>query len=439
MTRPWRDGRWTLGFCLVITSACAVPGFPTDFGKPLGAYRPGEVMIAWTADTQLDAQNAILARYGIARLSGGGQARQLLEVPVAQELSLSARLRRELGVVAAEPDYIKSTKQVPGSFRPYTNRKLNFTPNDPAWAAKTGQPASSPLSGQLALWGLRAIKAEAAWDVTAGSGDVLVATIDTGVDMTHEDLIGNLDTKDALNLVERNSPVDDDFGHGTHVAGIIAAVGNNNTGVIGVAFRTHVLPIRVLGVDGTGSSYDTVAAIEYAVSHGAKVINMSLGSPDHSSIEAEAVKAAIAAGVVLVAASGNEATDGNYQEYPASYTGVVGVAAVGPDLKRATFSNYNSHVTVAAPGVDILSTIPMRMSQDRSKAYGYLSGTSMATPMVSGVAALIISQHPTWTSAQVTRQLQVTARHLAPDGDDSNGGNVYFGAGLVDASQAVAR
>jgi subtilisin family serine protease len=439
MRSALRASRWSFGLALSLVGACAVPGTPADFGRPLGAYRPGEVVVAWAPELSLSAQDGVLAGLGITRLAGSG-ARQLLAVAPGEELSMSARLRREPGVAIAEPDYIKRTQQVPGSFRPVAPRALLFTPNDPAWAAPgTGQPASSPLAGQLALWDLRAIKADMAWDVTAGSPDVLVATIDTGADMTHKDLVGNLDSKDALNLVELNSPVDDDFGHGTHVAGIIAALGNNNTGVIGVAFRTRVLPIRVLGVDGTGSSYDTVTAIEYAVSHGAKVINMSLGSPDHSDIEASAVKAAIAAGVLLVAASGNEATSGNYEEYPASYPGVVGVAAVGPDLKRANFSNYNSHVTVAAPGVDILSTIPMRMSADPRNAYGYLSGTSMATPIVSGVAALIISQHPTWSAAQVTRQLQVTAKHLAPDGDDSTGANVFFGSGLVDAAAAVGR
>jgi subtilisin family serine protease len=410
MRSALRASRWSFGLALSLVGACAVPGTPADFGRPLGAYRPGEVVVAWAPELSLSAQDGVLAGLGITRLAGSG-ARQLLAVAPGEELSMSARLRREPGVAIAEPDYIKRTQQVPGSFRPVAPRALLFTPNDPAWAAPgTGQPASSPLAGQLALWDLRAIKADMAWDVTAGSPDVLVATIDTGADMTHKDLVGNLDSKDALNLVELNSPVDDDFGHGTHVAGIIAALGNNNTGVIGVAFRTRVLPIRVLGVDGTGSSYDTVTAIEYAVSHGAKVINMSLGSPDHSDIEASAVKAAIAAGVLLVAASGNEATSGNYEEYPASY-----------------------------PGVDILSTIPMRMSADPRNAYGYLSGTSMATPIVSGVAALIISQHPTWSAAQVTRQLQVTAKHLAPDGDDSTGANVFFGSGLVDAAAAVGR
>ncbi|HEY9721709.1 MAG TPA: S8 family serine peptidase, partial [Oscillatoriaceae cyanobacterium] len=243
-----------------------------------------------------------------------------------------------------------------------------------------------------------------------------------------------LDTADALNLVEQGQQVDDDYGHGTHVCGIIGAMGNNGTGTIGVAWKCRVMPIRVLGVDGTGTSFDTVDAIEYAVAHGARVLNMSLGSPDRSEQEAEAIQAAIDAGVVVVAAAGNEATEGNYDEYPASYPGVVSVAAIGQDLQRAPFSNYNSHVTIAAPGVDIFSTLPTRYSP--SVPYGYLSGTSMATPFVSGVAALIFSAHPTWTGQQVVAQLERTTDPLtSPTG--LTGFNEYFGYGLVDAAKAV--
>lgn len=433
--------RWiTAGLLLSLATACAAPGLVGGYGQPHGAYRGGELVVAWAAGSAPADREALLARYGLARRDASAPGAELLTVPKGQELDLAARLRREPAVRTAEPNFVVKTQHIPGSFRPYTYRRLQFTPNDPAWANAQGQAQSSPLSGQAALWGLRAINADKAWDVTAGSAKILVATIDTGADMSHPDLAANLDAADALNLVETKSPVDDDFGHGTHVAGIIAAVGNNATGVIGVAWHTTVLPIRVLGVDGTGSSYDTVTAIDYALSKGVKVINMSLGSPDRSDVEADEIAKAIAAGAVVVAASGNEATEGNYEEYPASYPGVIGVGAIGPDKKRALFSNYNSHVTVVAPGVDILSTIPSRMSPDRTQpALGYLSGTSMATPFVSGVAALVFARHPGWTSAQVAQQIVSTAQRLEPEGDDSTGANVYFGSGLVDAFQAVSQ
>jgi subtilisin family serine protease len=402
----------------LLLAACAVPGAPTTYGKPLGAYKPGELVVRWAANAD---QAGVLARLGLTHLDGDGGT-QRLGVPQGQELELAARLRREPGVEVAEPNFVKRTQHVAGSFR------LQYVPPDPAWPSM-----DKPVKGQAALWGLKVIHADTAWDVTQGAG-VKVATIDTGCDMSHLGLQGNLDTAGALNLVERNQPVDDDFGHGTHVAGIIAAT-SDAAGMLGVAFKAQVMPIRVLGVDGTGSSFDTVSAIEYAVAHKARVINMSLGSPDHSDVEADAIQAAVDAGVVVVAASGNEAVDGNYLEYPACYPGVVSVGAIGPDMKRAAFSNYNSFVTVCAPGVDILSTIPTRMSPH--DPYGYLSGTSMATPMVSGVAALILAAHPGWTGAKVVQQLRATAQDLKPTADDPGGYDTFFGYGLVDAAAAV--
>ncbi|MDB5097008.1 MAG: Thermophilic serine proteinase precursor [Cyanobacteria bacterium RYN_339] len=410
--------RLSLVFAALLV-ACAVPGSPTTYGKPLGAYVPGELVVRWTAEAD---QPAVLARLGLIHLDGDGLT-QRLGVPRGQELELAARLTQQLGVAVAEPNFVKRTQQAPGGF------KLMLTPPDPAWPSM-----DIPVKGQAALWGIKAIRADQAWDVTAGSPDVEVATIDTGADMTHLGLAANLDAKNSLNLVERGSVVDDDFGHGTHVAGIIAAT-SDAAGMLGVAWKTRVMPIRVLGVDGTGSSYDTVSAIEYAVAHKARVINMSLGSPDHSEVEADAIAAAVAANVVVVAASGNEAVDGNYLEYPASYPGVVSVGAIGPDKKRAPFSNYNSFVTVCAPGVDILSTIPTRMNP--SEPYGYLSGTSMASPMVAGVAALVIAAHPGWTAAQVIKQLRVTAQDLNPTTDDPGGYDIFFGSGLVNAAAAV--
>jgi subtilisin family serine protease len=180
-----------------------------------------------------------------------------------------------------------------------------------------------------------------------------------------------------------------------------------------------------------------VAALDYAVSRQAAVVNLSLGSPDYSPLEAEAVQRALQAGTVIVAAAGNEAGDGNYLEYPASYPGVVSVAAVGPDLRRAVFSNFNSWVTLAAPGVDVFSTVPTRLSP--GVPYGYLSGTSMAAPMVAGAAALLLTQQPSWTPAQVVERLRRTARELTPQGDPVPGFDVFHGAGLLDVGRALGR
>jgi subtilisin family serine protease len=266
---------------------------------------------------------------------------------------------------------------------------------------------------------------------------VTVAIIDTGVDTLHPDLQANMNLSASKNFVEPGQKPDDDFGHGTHVAGIVAAVGDNTLGASGVAFGCKIAAIRVLGVDGTGTTWSTVQAIDWAVEKGCKVLNMSLGSPDASPLEAEAIARATAAGSLVVAAAGNEAADGNYLEYPACYPGVLSVAAVDRDEKRATFSNYNSWVGVAAPGVDIFSTIPTKMSP--TSPYGFLSGTSMASPMAAGAAALLYSQNPRLTPAQVVDRLKRSAKDLTPPGDTLAGYDVFFGAGLIQADKALGR
>jgi subtilisin family serine protease len=415
-----------LGLTLAVAAGCSgVPLLTPVVDTPRGTFQPGQVMVAWEAGAD---REGIQGRLGVSSLGARGDRYDLLAVPQGEELAMCRRLRVERGVAVAEPNYVVRTHHVSGSMRP-ANRSVQYVPNDGVFAS--GAPI--PLT-YGAAWGLKAIKADQAWDTTQGDASVKVAVIDTGVDMAHPDLQANLDTRGALNVLEAGRPVDDDFGHGTHVAGIIAAVGDNKLGLLGVAPKTKVMPIRVLGVDGSGSVLDLVAAIDHAVAQGAKVINMSLGSPDRSQIEAEAIQRAQAAGVVVVAAAGNEATTGNYLEYPASYPGVLSVAAVGPDMKRAPFSNFNSSVSIAAPGVDIFSTLPTRFG--KTTPFGYLSGTSMAAPMVAGAAALVFAVHPNWTADQVMTKLKRTAKDMAVN-DETPGFSTYFGEGLVDAAEAV--
>jgi thermitase len=394
---------------------------------PRGPIRSGEVIVRW-GQPPADADVAALAASvgGTVLVRRGSLA--LLRVTAGSEWGACQALRGRPGLLGAEPNRLVRS-QHHGPLRPA--RGLLARPNDEALKA------SSPQAGVAATWGLAAIRAEAAWDVTAGDPGIVVAVIDTGIDMSHPDLAANVDRAGARNLVEAGQPPDDDFGHGTHVAGIVAAVGDNGQGGCGVAWRGRVLPIRVLGVDGTGTTWNTVAALDYAVSRQAAVANLSLGSPDYSPLEADAVQRAVQAGTVVVAAAGNEAGDGNYLEYPASYPGVISVGAVGPDLRRAVFSNFNSWVTLAAPGVDVFSTIPTRLSP--GVPYGYLSGTSMAAPMVAGAAALLLTQNPGWTPAQVTERLRRTARDLTPTGDPVPGFDVYFGAGLLDIGRGLGR
>lgn len=415
---------------VLATSGCAaLPVLGTALEAPRGAIAPGEVLVGFAAAPDDATRAAVLGAVGATLLDDAG-ARLRLKVAEGQEVAACRTLRGLAGVTSAEPNRIVRTHNW-GPIRPAGRRTLMRTVNDPVLTLK-------PLGGQAPAWtwGLTSIRAAEAWDVSTGS-NVTVAVIDTGVDLDHPDLKGNISTSASKNFVEPGQSPTDDFGHGTHVAGIIAAVADNGQGAAGVAFGAKIAAVRVLGVDGTGTTWSTVAAIDWAVAKGCKVLNMSLGSPDSSPLEAEAIAKATAAGSLVVAAAGNEAADGNYLEYPACYPGVLSVAAIDANEKRASFSNFNSFVGVAAPGVDIFSTIPTKMSP--ASPYGFLSGTSMAAPMAAGVAALIYAQSPRLTPAQVIDRMKKSARDLTPPGDTVQGYDVYFGAGLVDAGKAMGR
>lgn len=310
-------------------------------------------------------------------------------------------------IVAIEPDVARRDEMV-GGFWPRPSMDFGLLANAPAIA----DPGLPGLPGQWGL-GTQGIDAQAAWNQGLQGAGVLVAVIDTGIDASQPDLQGQV-SQAAKNFLEPGNPPDDDFGHGTHVAGIIAASGapvtasdGHQVSVSGVAPRATLLPIRVLGTD-TGDVFTEIQGIQYAVAQGAKVINLSLGSSEPSDIEQSVVENAISSGAVVVAAAGNDALSGNPAEYPASYPGVVSVTAIDVTHRRATFAEFNPLVTVAAPGVDVLSTVPVRLG-----TFAYASGTSMSAPMVSGMAALILSAHPTWTPAQVVAQLRTLTTPLS--------------------------
>ena len=310
-----------------------------------------------------------------------------------------------------------------------------FYPNDPAF-------------GQL--WGLNNpnnvdIDAPEAWGVTVGNPSTIVAVIDTGIDLGNRDFAGKIWTNPAndaaagypndvhgWNFITNTNDVQDDDGHGTHVSGIIAAQGNDGYGVVGVAPSVQIMPLKFLDAGGNGSLDAAVSAIYFAVNHGARVINASWGGVDYSGPLNDAIAYANAHNVVFVTAAGNDGTNNDYvPSYPSSFRqpNELSVAAVDRSGKLADFSNYGAGtVDVAAPGVDIISDVPRRVDPSGLQS---LSGTSMATAYVSGVAALIVGLDPSLTAAQVVQRIDSTAKPLP-----SLAGLTISG-GIVDAANAV--
>jgi len=281
-------------------------------------------------------------------------------------------------------------------------------------------------------WGLSAIHAAEAWAEVTNTAEVTVAIIDTGVDYTHPDLANRVDTKNDYDYVNHDSNAMDDNGHGTHVAGILAAELNNRVGIAGTAGPANVkiLPLKVLDKEGDGDLYDAAMAIRDAADLGADVINLSLGGYwderryGKPKTMMEAVDYATGKGAVVIAAAGNEKDDTDYY-IPASISDVITVSAVDEDLKFASFSNFGDSVDIAAPGENILSTW-------LGGGYVYGEGTSMATPFVAGAAALLKVQNPDLDPEELTDLLLEATTDLGKKGDDD-----LYGEGFLNVYQAL--
>jgi subtilisin family serine protease len=333
------------------------------------------------------------------------------------------RLESTAGVVYATPDAIIHASAVAG------------LPDDPAFSQLYGLNNSNNVD----------IDAPEAWGVTLGSTSTIVAVIDTGLDLNNADFAGKVWTNpgnDASsgypndvhgwNFINSTADVQDDNGHGTHVSAIIAAVGNNNFGVAGVDPSAQIMPLKFLDENGNGTTDNAVSAIYFAVQHGAQVINASWGGVGASPALDDAIAYANSHNVVFVTAAGNDGTDNDTTpSYPASYVqpNEISVAAIDQNGNLASFSNYGaSTVNLAAPGVNIVSDVPTSIDPS---GYETLSGTSMSTAYVSGVAALVSGLNPTFTAAQIVQRIDSTVKPLP-----SLSGTTISG-GMVDAYNAV--
>ncbi|MFI5714021.1 S8 family serine peptidase [Kribbella sp. NPDC051620] len=267
-----------------------------------------------------------------------------------------------------------------------------------------------------------------AWDLSKSSGKAPIAVLDTGVDLGHPDLVGHL--VPGYNFVTPGAAPVDDEGHGTMTLGLIAASANNAIGVSGVAWSAQAMPVKVLDNEGSGYDSDIIKGLHWAVAHGARVVNMSLGSDEDDPVLHDAIAQVVADGVVVVVAAGN---DGNsVLQYPASYPEVIAVAATDPRGKLADFSSFGDWVDIAAPGTHLLSTGSRAKTDPDYLPYWYCTGTSCSAPVVTGIAAMIRNKWPAFTPAQIRQRLMVLSRDAGPRGFDQ-----YYGAGIVDAYAAL--
>ncbi|MCL5036430.1 MAG: clostripain-related cysteine peptidase [Chloroflexi bacterium] len=305
-------------------------------------------------------------------------------------------LQTDPQVYSAEPNYIYNSLLVP---------------DDPDYAAFQYAP-------QL-------IGAEAAWDGTVKDGNKILAVIDTGIDLTHPEFTGRgVAGYDFVN--DRVYPAGanyDDNGHGTAVAGIACAEGNNGEGIAGLSWGGRLMPVKVLDSSGQGNMYNVCRGIIFAVDNGADVINVSMGSGYFSYALQDAVDYAAANGVVVIAGMGN---DGSATvAYPAGCQGVIAVGSTDQNDGHSSFSNTGSHISMCAPGTDIYST-------DTGQAYATGSGTSLSAAHVSGAALMMLALHPAMTPSQVRSQLESTAVDLGAPGFDTT-----FGSGRLDLQAAL--
>ncbi|WP_395402095.1 S8 family serine peptidase [Arthrobacter sp. UC242_113] len=366
----------------------------------------------------------LLRQNGLSNGAGiGSTGAHLIKVPAGKESQLIESLSRNAAVEYAEPDQlVTAAVDDPYFGRQYALQNLgqSFTNTDDTQTIAKGTDDAD-------------VDAVEAWSLTTGKG-ITVAIVDTGVAIDHEDISEKVVARENFSDSKIVNPEDyDKYGHGTHVAGIVAAV-HNSTGVAGVCPDCSILDAKVLNDSGSGSSSAIANGINWAVKNGAKVINMSLGQRVSSRVLETAVNNAWNEGVVLVAAAGNAGTQAKI--YPGAYPNVISVAATDNNDKKASFSTYGKRVDVAAPGVDVYSTFPIHpfalgTQSGRSMGYDIASGTSMASPVVAGVAALVWSTPAGTANNLVREKVQSTA--------DAKvfGTGTYWKYGRVNACRAV--
>ncbi len=398
-------------FALLLAVSLVSIGRPDASAQAPQQHVRGEILVKFKAGASAASIADAHRRGGGAALRTiGGVGVQVVRVPAGQEQERVAAYRANLSVEFAEVNGIWHAFALPND--PLVGQQWQYH--------NTGQTGGTPDAD---------IDASEAWDVTTGSTDVAIAILDTGIDRSHEDLAAKI-TK-VMNFTTSRRP-DDRFGHGTHVAGSAAAISNNGIGVAGTCQACVLYNVKVLSDNGSGQ-WDWIAnGINWAADNGANVISMSLGGTLGSSTVEAAVNYAWGKGVVIVAAAGNSGSSA--PSYPAFYANVIAVASTNHTDVKSGFSNWGSWVDVAATGEQILSTAPDHRNTiwGTGVKYGTISGTSMATPHVAGIAGLI------WSTTLCAAGDNACVRsRIETKADPIAGTGLYWTYGRVNAWKSV--
>lgn len=392
-------------------SASAVAAQTVGSNVVPGNYRPGHILVRFKTAPAQSALDKLTTAFGARAVGKISEIRVThLQVPPQAGLALLQHLRKRSDVEFAEFDSVVEAFEVP---------------TDPYYST----PYPTFKYGTISQWAPQAVSAPSAWDVSLGNQNVVIAIVDTGIDSSHPDLASKV--VGEYSVIGKSAK--DGFGHGTHVAGIAAAATNNDIGIAGMCPNCRILSIKVLDDRGSGYLSDVASGITYAAAHGARVINLSLGGSSVSQTMRAALAYAVANNALPVCAAGN--SNSSTAPEPAYWYDCLSVIATDQNGAKASFSNYGVVDDVAAPGVAILSTMPTYGVTLNS--YGYLnnydalSGTSMATPAVAGIAGLVFSRNPALSPAQVRGIIEAAA-------GDGAGWSPDLGFGIVNAAKAVS-
>jgi len=381
--------QWALGTLAVAVAMISVPATAVQ-----AKHEVQQNAVQAAPDRVLVKVKAGKDRQAVANKHGGrvidvlGDTGWIVVGTSGDVLEKVKRFKGDADVEAAELDALVSVEAVP---------------NDPGFASQ---------------WHLTKIQADLAWDLHQGSPNRTIAIVDTGVDLANPEFAGKIVA--GYDFVNNDGTAQDDQGHGTFVASVATALGNNGVGGAGVDWHAKVMPVKVLNASGSGTISAIISGINFAANNGAHVINLSIGGGSFSQAFQDAINAAWSKGAVLVASVGGSATTA--VSYPAAYANVISVASTTSSDVRSSFSSYGTWVDLAAPGSSIYSSALGGMST--------MSGTSFSAAIVSGVASLAWGKNSTLNNAGLVNRLFTTADNIAGTG-------TYWANGRVNALKAV--